>query len=102
MNIFNGFTYRLLRTFSLTTTFCGFLLLYMSLKAIRGNAYFFIWSMVMFGAAVFFGLKSWKTYKNPPVYMTGNAEVYGAICPKCKEMIKVDEKHCPKCGESIE
>lgn len=101
MKIFKDFSYRLLRTFALTTGFCGALLLYMAVKASHGNTYFLIWSIVMILFTIYFAFLSWQNYKHRPISMAGKGEVYGGLCPKCGEMIKVGEKHCPQCGESI-
>lgn len=102
MSIFKDFSYRLLRTFALTTGFTAALLLYMAYKAIRGNTVFLIAGLIMLVLTVLFTYLSWNNYKHRPVYAKDTAEVYGSVCPKCGEMLKVGEVVCPNCQEKLQ
>lgn len=101
MSIFKEFSYRLLRTFALTTAFTGSLLLYMAFVAIRGNMVFLVTSVIMFVLTAIFAYQSWDNYQHRPIRLKESTEVYGSVCPHCGEMLKVDETRCPQCHGDI-
>lgn len=102
MNMFHGFSYRLLRTFACTTGVCGVLFLYMALQAIRGNLMFLMISIVMFLATVVFTYASWHAHRQRPLSLKGNSVIYSRICPVCKEMLEEHVSICPHCGQPLD
>ena len=102
MNMFRGFSYRLLRTFALTTGGSSALLLYMAFQALRGNQVFFIAGVVMLLVTVLFAYASWYNYQRRPLSLQGSSIVYSRVCPVCKEMLEEDMSVCSHCGQPLD
>lgn len=101
MNIFKGFSYRLLRSFALTTLISGIMLMYMGFQATRGNVMFMTASIIMFLITVVLAYFSWQNYQHRPISVRENCEVYTTVCPSCGEMLTAQDELCPHCGERI-
>ncbi len=102
MNMFRGFSYRLLRTFALTTGGSAVLLLYMAFQALRGNLIFFIVGIGMLLATVLFAYASWYNYRRRPLSLHGKSVIYSRVCPVCEEMLEEDTSICPHCGQPLD
>lgn len=101
MNMFKDFSYRLLRTFALTTLACAVLLLYMGFQAAHSNTVFLIAGIIMIVLTVLFAYFSWQNYQHRPISLQEHHEIYSSVCPHCGEMLKAEDTQCPQCGTKL-
>lgn len=101
MKFFEEMSYKLDRTFAITLGVAGVFLCYIAMIANRSNVLFFAFGILMFVLMVYFIVLGYRAYNHPTVTIRENAEVFTKVCPKCGEMVKDEDTHCPYCSQEL-